>query len=433
MKTKTSCIIILFVFNCFSAFGNLDSLLKINEKKLNDSIASVHLRDVAMAYYYDKGDLDSALIFMEKSLVKAEKLKSKFLTAKSKNGIGLMYREKGIYDRSLENYLEGLKFAEKLNDTSLITSSLMGIGVVHHIQKNYKLAKENYDKCFLLNTLSKNAAGLQSYYNNTGLLFFHQQKYDSALFYYDEGKKIAIQMNDERGFAICNENIGLIHLYDLRNYLEAIENFNQSLSIWRKMGDVNSVAITLGYMSHALMESGKLNQAIDSAKLSISLAEQIGSLSAQRDGWELIHRIYDKKGDFKNALFSFKSYVKLKDSLMNNDMTREITSMQVRYDENKKRVRDSLAMSVQNVHEMEKKDLLLAQKSIQRNWILVGLVLVVVLALVIYFAYRNKQKANELIEQQKKKCRRTQPRNYRQYCLRKTYSRFHFTRRTKFS
>lgn len=289
----------------FSLSGQrLDSLLQTKTENWSDSLLSVHFRDIGMSFYYERGNLDSSLIFLERSLVKAEKSRHPKLIIKAKNAIGLMYREKGIYDKSLQNYLQGLQRSEEVKDSFLIGSSLMGIAVVHHIQKNYQKAKEYYDRSFQLNTAFKNKAGLQSYYNNVGLLYFHQEKYDSALIYYDASLQMAIELNDRRGVATCNENIGLIYLYDLKNYAKAIGNFEQSLKMWRKDGDINSVSITLNYMAHALMENGQIAKAIDTAAYSIKLAKDVGSISAQRDGWELLHRIYLKKNDFKNSLES---------------------------------------------------------------------------------------------------------------------------------
>lgn len=387
----------------FSLSGQrLDSLLQTKTENWSDSLLSVHFRDIGMSFYYERGNLDSSLIFLERSLVKAEKSRHPKLIIKAKNAIGLMYREKGIYDKSLQNYLQGLQRSEEVKDSFLIGSSLMGIAVVHHIQKNYQKAKEYYDRSFQLNTAFKNKAGLQSYYNNVGLLYFHQEKYDSALIYYDASLQMAIELNDRRGVATCNENIGLIYLYDLKNYAKAIGNFEQSLKMWRKDGDINSVSITLNYMAHALMENGQIAKAIDTAAYSIKLAKDVGSISAQRDGWELLHRIYLKKNDFKNSLESFKNYIKLKDSLVNNEKTGEITALQVRYEENKKRIEDSLQMATANKFELEKRELLLDQKSIQTNWMIVGLVLLLILVLVVFLGYRNKQKANVLIEEQKR-------------------------------
>lgn len=87
------------------------------------------------------------------------------------------------------------------------------------------------------------------------------------------------------------------------------------------------------------------------------------------------------------------NYADLKDTISNRESKRNIAEMQARFDSENKEKQIALLEQQSHIKELEAD----RQKNI-RNFIVVGLVLVIILAIVIFNRYRIKQKANKQLE-----------------------------------
>lgn len=402
MLRKLSHIILFILGTCqFLQANTIDSLQQVLHDHPSDSIQADTYRQLAMSYYFDQGDLDTGIIFIEKALQTVPK-KYFHLHSKIYSNYGLLLREKGIYDKALSHYLNARKLAEKSKDTSLITNAVMGIAVVHTIQKDYTVAEKYYHEYFRLCEESSNELAKASYYNNMGLLYFHQKQYQKALEFYQNTMQIYKKFDDARGFATTNENIGLLYADNLNDPEKAIENFRASLSIWRNLKDHHSEAITMGYMAFALIKKGAYQNAVDTCNSALSIAHEAGAISTERDLFDYLFMAYDKMGDPANALKYYKKYIQYRDSLVNDQKTQEITEMRVRFEESNRHAADSIRMAVANQLELEKKDEVIQKDKYFKYAMAAGLILFFILGVVIFSAYRNKQKSNKEIAEQKR-------------------------------
>lgn len=102
-------------------------------------------------------------------------------------------------------------------------------------------------------------------------------------------------------------------------------------------------------------------------------------------------------GDFKSAYSHATLLIMYKDSIDNEESRKKIVEAQMTYDFEKKEAATKA--------EQEKKDIIanevLKQKTQQRNYFIIAFVLLALLALFILRGYKQKQKANQIITQQK--------------------------------
>ena len=106
--------------------------------------------------------------------------------------------------------------------------------------------------------------------------------------------------------------------------------------------------------------------------------------------------LYEAEKDFKKALKYHQYYVAIKDTLLNQENNKQLVEMQTKYDSEKKDnqlIKKDLEIS---------KELADANQSVmERNGFIVGFLLVIVLAFFVSKSYREKQRSNELLSQQK--------------------------------
>jgi serine phosphatase RsbU (regulator of sigma subunit) len=393
-------LLLLFVFTAgsFTLHAGVDSLKTILKTgKLNDSSRCAILIDIAMQYYSNEGALDSSQLYFEYALAAAVKAKNNSLISYSYWGKGLILREKGIYSGSLENYLNAHSFAVKANDYKRMAKALSGIGVVHAIQGDTKKALKYYKEAEKINLEHNNQPGLAGIYNNIGLLYSETENFKTSLSYYNKALTINEELKDDRGIATVNENIGLIYVNQLNNVKEGLKHYAKSLSLWRRMGDYFSVSITLQYMASALNKDQQYKAAIDTAQKAMKLAIESKSLSAQMNLHGELARAYDSTGNVGKAYIHYRRFIYLKDSIQNDEKTREITSLQLTYDFNNKHDIDSIA------NEKEKAiDALALKQSKQFSFLLIcGMGLLTVVLVFMYLIYQKNQKAKKEISAQK--------------------------------
>ncbi len=384
---------ILLTSSIGSLFSQIDSLKNFAKSaKLDTTKAECYIK-IAKSYYNNEGLLDSSLIYYDKAAIiyKRNNLPSKL--AKALNGKGLMCREKGEYKDALDNSLQALSLSESVKDTVQITASLNGIAIINQIQKDYDKAYEFYKKCEAIHLKTNNTNGLASTYNNMGLLFSERKEPDRSHTYFRKALKYNEENKNERGIATACENIGLHFLNYEFDVTKAIEHFDRSIAIWRGMNDINSVAITLDYKVTAMLKQGKYKEALDTANLSLSLAQQAGSVFSIKQSHEKLYMIYEKMKDVPNSYTHYKRFISLRDSLNNDEQLREITEMQMTYEFDKQREVEKLK---QELKQSELSDEISRQNNVILIF-LISLIFVVICAVLIFRSYRINKNARKKI------------------------------------
>lgn len=384
----------LFSVLCFSAaFSQIDSLKAYAKSaKADTSKAEAYIK-IAKSYYNNEGLLDSSLVYYDKAAVLYKKLNLPSKLSKALNGKGLMYREKGVYKDALDNCLQALSLSEGVKDTVQITASLNGIAIINQIQKDYDKAYEYYKKCEAIHLKTNNTNGLASTYNNMGLLFSEKKEPDRSHAYFLKALKFNEQNKNDRGIATACENIGLHYLSYELDPVKALEHFDRSIAIWRGMNDVNSVAITLDYKVNAYITQKKFKQALDTANLSLKLATQAGSTYSIKQAHEKLYMIYEEMKDIPNAYSHYKTFIKMRDEMDNDEQLREITEMQMTYEFDKKTEIEKLK---QEKKDQAAEDEIKRQKTLLLIY-LISLIFVVLCAILFFRSYRINKSAKEKI------------------------------------
>lgn len=398
---KCFSILVLFFIALVNAKSNTDSL-KNAMIQSNARLEKAKLAiEVAENYYNNEGLLDSSFVYFEKALHLFKKQKDLEGISQSYAGMGLIYREKGIYTPALKNYLLAYDYALKSKSNKRISKALIGIGVVHHIKQDHKKALYYYRKAEEANIKNDFKPGLASVYNNTGLIYSDTHDAEKALNYFRKSLKIDLEINDERGIATVYENIGLIYLNELNDSKQALENFSNSISIWRKMNDRYSVSITLHYIASALFASKNYKSCVDTAKLSLALALESKSLSSQMSAHQWLYKAFEQLNQKDLAFDHYKNFTAIKDSISNDNGIREITEMQLNYDFEKQRDKDSIAHEFRKQIAMNKKQAIIESQQQINNWLIAGSVIMFLFIVWIWIVLQRNKKAKKEIALQK--------------------------------
>ncbi|GAB3023775.1 histidine kinase dimerization/phosphoacceptor domain -containing protein [Spirosoma pulveris] len=125
----------------------------------------------------------------------------------------------------------------------------------------------------------------------------------------------------------------------------------------------------------------------------LSFLPQKNALSTVRDIHFMLFKVDSAQGNYLSAINHFRRYKSLNDSLFNETKSRQIASLQIQYDTQKKEQNIALLTKQSRLQQSELKH---AQTT--RNGIIAGAILLAGLLGVSYNRYRLKQRSNQLLE-----------------------------------
>jgi serine phosphatase RsbU (regulator of sigma subunit) len=371
------------------------------EKGLDAHRSVNNIKGMASCYsnlsniYIENSLFDSAIIYQEKALSMRLKLTDKKQAADSYNNLGNIYNLKGEYGKASENLFKALKLYEQIDDPYGVSFCYYNIGRTYYTEKKFEKGieyammsrkkrvaigdKAGIATSYLLEAACKQALmrltetaedlksaiaiqkeigdkyGLQYSYSQLGLLFFNMKQYDLALEYQLLARDISVETNNIQGIIISNSCIGEIYK-EKRNFPLAIEYELKSLEMARKINAQEEIKETLMMLS----------------------------------------KIYSAMKNFDKA-YEFQSrYISLKDSMDMEASAKQLQDLQAQYDNEKKQKEIELLTKNQEIQDER-----ITRQKILNYAIFSGLVLVGIFAFLTFKRYREKQKANELLAQQK--------------------------------
>ncbi|HEY6159838.1 MAG TPA: tetratricopeptide repeat protein, partial [Bacteroidia bacterium] len=351
--------------------------------------------------------------------------------------------------QSMSNYPE----AEKVNELSLelltrihnnpgICTTLMNLGATAFYQADYKTSLDYYMQALKIAEASKDERQTANLYINIGNVLNLQKQYDKAAEKYESAYKVHKKLGNEYGMAVCQLNIGEIKAMQ-KKYSEAETYFKESLNYGRKIDNKDLISLSLYNLGSTLGSMLKPEKSLEYYFEAIDVHKQNGNLqgvvqvmndvgnvyrgmknyaeakhyleNALTEGLKLNAREEVKKsydyltdyysdiGDYKKALEYHQKFTALKDSIMDEETSRQVNEMNAKYESEKKDHEIDLLNKSQALKDTEIKEQKAEsdKRETQRNAVLIGFGLLLLLSIFIYRGYRQKQKDNRIIEAQK--------------------------------
>jgi tetratricopeptide (TPR) repeat protein len=109
-----------------------------------------------------------------------------------------------------------------------------------------------------------------------------------------------------------------------------------------------------------------------------------------------LYEAYGRKGDDKKAYASYRKYISLKDSIQALQNAGEVSQLQKRFEVEKKDADIDLLSKAQEAQEAE-----LEKQKLVRNGFIIGSVIFLILAIIIFRSLQQNRKAKKIIEEQK--------------------------------
>ena len=398
--------ICLCQFTLFAQQNKIDSLLTKIKTNKTDTNQLIQLNNISKEFEsigsydssikYANSALQLGYLILKKYTDNIHKISVEKNTAISYNTIGLVNKNTGNYPEALKKYYSALKISEGIRDKKGIAESYYNIGILNWVQGNYDEALKNHFESLKIKKTIGDKKGIANVYNGIGAVYSDQKNYKEALKNILASLEIREIIVDKKGISICYNNIGFIY-ENQGDYPKALKNHFVSLKIKKIIGDKAGITRSYYNIGSIFTKQKLYNKAekyLDSAKI---LAKEIGHKLYLRDTYKLLKTLDSSMNNFNGAFKNYKEYINYRDILKNEESNRKTMHSEMTFNfEKKEMVKQA---------EQDKKDIIanerLNQKEQQRNYFIVGFALLGLVVLFVFRGYKQKQKANVIITQQK--------------------------------
>ncbi len=336
-----------------------------------------------------KGNFEQAQKELQESLGLFTMLGDSIKMSDAYQGLGNVYRRSGQLAKALEAHLSCKKIREEHGGSAQIIGwACHNIGTVFLATKEWDEALTYFEKAL------QHYDGLDNYYdqattlNNVFVVHYKQGNYEAALSYIERSRAIF----EEQG-QLLREGTTLINIGELLTKLkrpaEAQEKIEMAVRLFQQMKDSTYLPMainTLGYLHH---DQGRHLKALEYFQRGLALAQAKGDIHSMMEVHESLADELSELNRHEEALSHFKAYAEWKDSLDILASKKELNAIKAE-------------LELTQI-EQENERLRLDQDRInqERKWLILGLVLFLLTAIIGSFAWINRRRAFARLQVQK--------------------------------
>ena len=379
--------------------------LQSKNPKLADSIALVELKYgdncPDLKYKADAYNDAGMVKYRLGDFPKCKEYYLKSLDIRTKNGdqagigsilgkLGALYQKTGDLNKALECQLQCLQIQEKLHNQINIAQTYNNIAVIHSNQKNYRKAIEYAGKALAINQPKYYKNGLVVNYNTMAIAYINLEIYDSALMLLDSVASLAGQIGDKYTTAAAYCNIG--NTYEHKQNLPfALQYYLKALDLAKGINNKAAIAMYSLNVGDNYRRQAQYGKAEPYLLTSYQISKELKQKPVIAASSLALYQIYKHSGDLTKASGYVEEAMAVKDSIFNEESSKQIAEMQTKYETNKKEQQ----LEIQRL-QVNRRNILLIILSIV-------FVLIVVIGWLSYHRYRLSQKAlmnAEMLKQQ---------------------------------
>jgi serine phosphatase RsbU (regulator of sigma subunit)/lipopolysaccharide biosynthesis regulator YciM len=344
--------------------------------------------------YYLLGSINSDKGFYSKSkelLLMSAAIKSEIGDdlglAASYSFLGLTYAHLGDYMQGIEFIQKSISLREQTGDKRGLANSYLSLYKIYiDIGESDKaLASElkSLDICNDINDLQCVSGRL----TNLGEIYQEKGDFNKALNYHFSALEISKKLNIKNRIAEVHENIAK-NFSSTGNFEAAKLHLDSCFDIRKAIGDEEGLVSAKLVLTQINFLQGNYPAAIETGMRALQSGIQLNLPYLIKEAHHVLSSSYDKANNSTKALFHYKQFIVLRDSLYNIDKTKEIVRKELEFNFNKKQ-------EIQKLEVAKKLAETNAESRKQKIIILLSVVgLVILTALLIFGLYQYRLKIN---------------------------------------
>ena len=339
---------------------SLESYLKIAKE---DTVKANVLCELGMMY--SSTNAGNAITYAEEAVKLSESLNYSEGIASGHNVLGATYFYQGNYSSALDHFIQTVGVAEETKDTTRMVTSYNNMGIIYMYQgqqtgnvADFDKSHEYLQKTLELSRIVKNEKQEAYILHNLGLN--HVNKFNAigdstdlevAEEYYKQSLTIKEIMNDQVGMAYSFVTLAELSMLNQRFEL-AHGYYRGAIEIHREIDDRYSLIFAITGLGKLYSSRGEHVFAIENFMEGLKIAESIEAKKEISTVCQELALSHESLGQYEQAYKYYKIHSQMKDSLFNEDKSKEIGKIEAKFEfkkaeEEKKRAQDELLMNAQ--------------------------------------------------------------------------------------
>ncbi len=437
--------IILFFISLVQVKSNtIDSLLAKIHNSADTTKIKIYYK---LSVQYRASSEDSAVYFLKKMIAVADNLFLKYKNDTTKNEL-LLFVKKAYsianddfyyrfekFEELLKLSKKELEIAKSLNDSSWIGNVYNTIGNVYKFRSDYETALVYYQKSLNIKKMMSNKRGIAYAYIGIANVFINWRKFPEALKNYNYCYKYASEIQDTIGLAAASVGMGNVYA-QVENLTNALIKYKDAYKYYLALKDTEGIGLSLLSLGDLFRETKELEKSKEkylealnlmlkkNVKIRIALIyHQLGEIDfIQKNyveaifyfkeslkysletnykkitstNYQSLSLAYRELNQYKLAYDFLYKFYNLNDSIFNEEKHKQLEEIETKYQTAKKE-----KIIKQQKFKIEKEQVLNDKRTAQRNFIAIGLLLLLGLFFFVFRSYRIKKKSNQLLIKQK--------------------------------
>jgi signal transduction histidine kinase/DNA-binding response OmpR family regulator/uncharacterized protein HemY len=370
----------------------LTNLLKANmyAKKLND-FSLIYESTIKIGQVYTNKNNFKQAQFYIKEAIKIAKEKNAFEElSRAYMTLGEFYKNNKAYALALDCYLKTDSIhADHQLDRNFLGENFMHLGQLYYelklfnqAEKNFTAAKSNFDE-------TKNELGQMHAIYKLGDAYFLKKDYNQALLRYQKAHDFYKKINFIENFSDTNLSIGKVYVEQKKHKI-ALNHFNTALALQKENNNYQGMANSNIYIGDVYFRLEDYQNAEKHYLQALKLVDYYNINNLKNNLYVKLAKNYSKTKNYSEASKYYDLNELIKDSISILNENQQIFELETKHQTDNKQKEIKL-LSTQN--ELGKK----------QKYIYISLLgLLVLIGAIIFYAYRNKiktaQQLNELNE-----------------------------------
>lgn len=341
-----------------------------------------------------EGNLDEAMPLFRQDLALRLRLNDQKGIGQAYNSIGAIHAEQYRPDSAIHYYLKAVAINEQLGDYSNVASGYSNIGNLYSDQQAPDKAIEYLEKALKIRLEHGEEKKTMYTYNNLAVAYNGKgtkEAIEKALMYSEKGTTVALKYDNKFVAGVIKG--GVCHLLnEQKRYGEAISHCQQSIQYLEEANRTANLVFPLVNLATAYNALNQPAEALKYAEKGYAIMKEKNLVDPLEVYYEELANANEKLGNHKQALYWFKQFMVLDDSLFTAENVKNLADVETKY------------------QTAQKEKELIAQKAQifrQRTWLLtlvIGFAIFVAFSLLFYNRYRLKQRQilNEAVIREQK-------------------------------
>lgn len=364
--------------------------------------AQKHNNPIWQGYYLQVGGIahdlasqfDSSLAYYDATLQLARQQGDTVLEANALGNMGAAYHARGYLKPALNYHLQAARLRENMPNPLYLARSYNNIGLLYRLLNDYEDAIAYFTKSIFIKENMYDTVGAATTLINLSSCFLYKKNYDSAMQYARRALELAEHLNQPEKVAVAKGNIGLAWLGKKKNSaalpylidaaaLAETGSFDEEyFSIYSGLGDyyfsIGNLKESAYWHQVGLDKATTMARRAEKVLLQRKLAQVQFALGNATLAYQL-----QQAADLTN------------DSLLNEATMRQLSEMNIVYETELKEARIQ-----QLTNDALRSKINLLQKNRERNALMAGMLVAIMLAVIVGWSLRNNQRKNKQLQAQ---------------------------------